>query len=419
MNKNYVRWQSNIVKEALLSRRVIVLAGARQCGKTTLAKELKLSEAIYRTLDDVTLLESALNDPHGFVRHGNELMIIDEIQKALILLQAIKKDVDENQNLGRFLLTGSANIQSLPGVNESLAGRVRKIRLRPLVQGEIKATLPKFIQWAFTQKFPLTYDDDDKDAYILLALKGGYPEPLRIKQIRDSQRWYADYINAIIERDLKDIINIKRQNGMKELLTVLAAWSSKLMDVSAIASGLSLTRQTINIYINALESLYLVEKLPAWPKTDYDRVNKHDKIFMTDTGLMAAMLNWCYEKVQLDGDKNGKLLETYIFTQLVAHIEALELHGEKYNLYHYRDREKREIDFIIENADGNILGVKVKAGSAVSRDSFKHLLWFRDNIAKDRQFVGIVLYTGDQAAAFGSGMWAIPINILWAPPTAP
>jgi predicted AAA+ superfamily ATPase len=415
MNEDYTRWQSNIVHQALLSRRVIVLTGARQCGKTTLAKSLKLPSTIYRTLDDVTLLESALNDPHGFVYHGDELMIIDEIQKAPILLQAIKKDVDENKNFGRFLLTGSANIQSLPSVNESLAGRLRKIRLRPLAQAEIYATLANFLPWAFNQNFPKNYAHDSKDSYITVALRGGYPEPLRLPSIREAHQWYRDYIYSMIERDLKDIINIKRQDAMKDLLSVLAAWSSKSMDVSAIASGLSLTRQTVTTYINALESLYLVDKLAAWPKTDYDRVNKQDKLFMTDTGIMAALLNWRFEKVRLDGDQNGKLLETFVFTELAAHIEALEFQDEKYNMYYYRDREKREIDFIIENEDGNILGIEVKAGSAVSRDSFKHLRWFRDNISKNRSFVGVVLYTGDQMASFGESMWAVPINILWAP----
>jgi len=357
MEKKYVRWQKEVVEQALKSWRVIEIAGARQCGKTTLAKELSRPGTIYRTLDDVTLLDSALDDPHGFVHHDDELMIIDEIQKALVLLQAIKKDVDENQLQGRFLLTGSANIQALPNVNESLAGRIKKIRLRPLVQGEIHGT----------------------------------------------------------QHDLKDIINIKRQDAMKELLSVLAAWSSKAMDVSAIGSGLSLTRQTITTYINALEVLYLIEKLPVWPKTDYDRVSKQDKIFMADTGLMSAILNWRFEKVRLDGDQNGKLIETFVFTQLLAHIEALELQGERYSIYHYRDREKREVDFIIENEDGDILGIEVKAGSSVTRDSFKHLKWFRDNIANERSLVGVVLYTGDQIASFGDGMWAVPINILWAP----
>lgn len=415
MSKKYTRWQKDVVEQALKSWRVIEIAGARQCGKTTLAKELSRPGTIYRTLDDVTLLESALDDPHGFVHHDDELMIIDEIQKALILLQAIKKDVDENQLQGRFLLTGSANIQALPNVNESLAGRIKKIRLRPLAQGEIQGTLPNFLHYAFTQKFPKQYTSDNKDSYISIALRGGYPEPLRLKETKDSYGWYMAYVNSLIEHDLKDIINIKRQDAMKELLAVLAAWSSKAMDVSAIGSGLSLTRQTITTYINALEVLYLIEKLPVWPKTDYDRVSKQDKIFMTDTGLMSAILNWRFDKVRLDGDQNGKLIETFVFTQLLAHIEALEFQSERYSIYHYRDREKREVDFIIENEDGDILGIEVKAGSSVASDSFKHLKWFRDNMSADKNFVGIVLYTGDQLASFGAGMWAVPINILWAP----
>ncbi len=341
-------------------------------------------------------------------------MIIDEIQKALPLLQAIKQNVDENQNVGRFLLTGSANIQTLPGVNESLAGRVRKIRLRPLTQGEIIGTTPNFLSWAFTQKFPTTYDKNNKDFYLELALKGGYPEPVQFSQLKISHQWYKDYFDAIIERDLQDIINIKRQDSMKELFSILAAWSSKAMDISAIASGLSLARQTVNTYINALESLYLVEKLSIWPKTDYDRVHKKYKLFMTDTGLMSAILKWNYDKVRLNGDLNGKLLETFVFNQLNAHIDALALQYQSFNLFHYRDRAKREIDFIIENDEQDILGIEVKAGSAVSADSFKHLRWFRDNMAKEKNFIGVVLYTGDQLASFGQGMWAVPISSLWS-----
>lgn len=414
MDKKYHRWQENVLKQALKSRRVIILAGPRQCGKTTLAKGLRLPGTIYRTLDDVTLLASAGDDPHGFVQHDNELMIIDEIQKAPILLQAIKKDVDENQNPGRFLLTGSANIQSLPGVNESLAGRIRKIRLRTLVQGEIHNTLPNFIDWAFSQAFPSFLSNLTKDNYIELAFCGGYPEPLKNKDKRESHQWYIDYINSLIERDLKDIINIKRQSGMKELLSVLAAWSSKAMDVSAIASGLSITRQTISTYINALESLYLIEKLPVWPKTDYDRVNKHEKIFMTDTGLMTSVLNWRFDKVRLNGDLNGKLLETFVFNQLTAHIEAQEYKNERFQIYHYRDRDKHEVDFIIENENGDILGIEVKAGSMVSANDFKHLKWFKNNIANNQKFVGIILYTGEQITSFGEGMLAVPMSILWA-----
>lgn len=413
----YHRWQYGIIKKALKSRRVLVLAGPRQCGKTTLAKKLSSSDTLYRTLDDVTLLASALSDPQGFVHHGDELMIIDEVQRAPSLLQAVKQDVDLISTYGRFLLTGSTNIQSLPGVTESLAGRVRKIRLRPLTQGEIHNNLPVFIQRAFSGVFKrLTPDksnvggNEDKDAYISLAFRGGYPEALKLIEEKENKRWYKDYLDALIERDLKEIINIRRQDSMAKLLEVLAAWSSKFMDVAGIGANLSLARATIESYINALEAMYLVERVRPWSKTDYDRVSKQDKIFMTDTGLMISILRWQFDKVRLNGDMSGKLLETFVFTQLAALIEAQE---DNFQLYHYRDREQREIDFLIENENGDILGIEVKAGSAVSKDHFKHLKWFRDHMVKGRQFVGIVLYTGENVVPFGEGFWAVPINLMW------
>jgi hypothetical protein len=182
------------------------------------------------------------------------------------------------------------------------------------------------------------------------------------------------------------------------------------MDIAGIGANLSLARATIESYINALEAMYLVERVRPWSKTDYDRVSKQDKIFMTDTGLMISILRWQFDKVRLNGDMSGKLLETFVFTQLAALIEAQE---DSSQLYHYRDREQREIDFLIENENGDILGIEVKAGSAVSKDHFKHLKWFRENMAKGRQFVGIVLYTGENIVPFGEGFWAVPINLMW------
>lgn len=413
------RWQEKCIIQALRHRRVILLAGARQCGKTTLAKQLSESlttsdqsePPTYYTLDDTTLLDAAISDPHGFVRHDAGLMIIDEVQRAPRLLQAIKMDVDENLASGRFLLTGSANIQSLPSVNESLAGRVRKIDLKPLAQGEIEGKQPDFLQNALKEKFPQTASKFTKNDYLDLAFKGGYPEAICQESQRERSRWHRDYIDAIMERDLKDIAEIRRKDSIRKLVEVLAAWSSKYMDISSIGQQLSITRPTVESYINALETLFLIDRIRPWGSTDYDRVSKQEKMFMVDTGLMVSLLNWAPEKVRLDGSLNGKLIESYVYTQLIAILTADE---DEYNLYHYRDREKREVDFIIEHEDGGLLGIEVKAGSAVSQKSFNHLKWFRDRMAKDRPFVGIVLYTGEHTVPFGPRMWAVPISALWA-----
>ena len=132
---------------------------------------------------------------------------------------------------------------------------------------------------------------------------------------------------------------------------------------------------------------------------------------MTDTGMMAAILRWQFEKVRLDGSLNGKLLETFVFNQLAAIVDAQE---DDCHLYHYRDREQREIDFVVENDDGEILGIEVKAGSVVSKDMFRHLEWFREKISPNQPFTGIVFYTGENVLSFGNRLWAVPIASMWS-----
>ena len=237
-----------------------------------------------------------------------------------------------------------------------------------------------------------------------------FPEPMLL-QDRGRKRWHTDYVNAILERDLKEIARIHRKNAMRELLHTLAAWSGKFMDLSAIGSGLSIQRSTIESYINALETLYLLERVYPWTKTDYARVGKQSKLFMVDSGLMTSLLSWKMDQVRLDSDRSGKLIETLAFNEIMAHIDA----GDgRYELFHYRDREKREIDFLIEREDDTLLGIEIKAGSAVSKRDFTHLRWFQKNLAKKQLFIGIILYTGEHPASFGDNLWAVPFSLLWS-----
>ena len=408
MTERYPRWQKAVIERLMMERRVLLLSGPRQCGKTTLARELESDETEYRTLDDGTLREAAENDPQGFVKRGARTLIVDEVQRVPALLSAIKNNVDEDTSPGQYLLTGSTNIRSLPTVRESLAGRIARIRLRPLAQGEIKKSSPRFIDTAFEQSFPRSRTQYDRDALLETAFRGGFPEPMSLEG-RARKRWHADYVDAILERDLQEITRIHRKNAMRELVHTLAAWSGKFMDLSAIGSGLSIRRPTIESYINALETLYLVERVYPWTKTDYARVGKQSKLYMVDSGLMASLLGWRADQVRLDSDRSGKLIEAFAFNQIVAQVDA----GDgRYELFHYRDREKREIDFLIERDDGALLGVEVKAGSAISRKDFSHIRWFRENLARDQEFVGIVLYTGEFPASFGNSLWAVPFGLL-------
>jgi predicted AAA+ superfamily ATPase len=341
----YPRWQKATIKQMLSERRVLMLSGPRQSGKTTLSRELESDQTEYRTLDDGTLREAAKNDPQGFIKRRTKTLIIDEVQRIPSLLPAIKKAVDEDTRSGQYLLTGSANIQSLPTVRESLAGRIAKIRLRPLAQGEVMKNVPRFIESAFKQAFVQSHTHYDRDALLEIAFRGGFPEPMTL-QDRGRKRWHADYIGAILERDLKEIAKIHRKNAMRELVNLLAAWSGKFMNLSAIGSGLSIQRATIESYINALETLFMVERVYPWTKTDYARVGKQSKLFMTDSGLMSSLLRWNMDQVRFDSDRSGKLIETFAFNEIAAQVDAA---NGRYELFHYRDREKREIDFLIES----------------------------------------------------------------------
>ena len=405
----YKRWQEKVLKLALNNRRVVILSGARQCGKTTTSKIMVDKNATYRTLDDSTLFQAAKNDPQGFVKLSKGTMVIDEIQRVPELITEIKKAVDENTRYGQYLITGSVNIQTLPTVKESLAGRVKKIRLRPLTQGEILKKEPQILHRLQTQDF-VNNNGYDKEKISEIIFKGGFPEPLNYKDKVERTAWYKDYLNTVIEFDLHDISNIKRQDSLKELVAIIASFSSKFIDKSKITSALSIANQTLDSYLGVLENTYLVDKLSPWLKTDYERVNKQSKYFIADTGLMASLLNWKEDDLILDADKSGKIFETFVYNQLVSQVE---LNNNEYELYHYRDREKREIDFIIQDTKGNIYGIEVKAGSSVTKDQFKHLKWFSQNLVKGKSFKGIVLYTGEHVIPFGENMFAVPMNNLW------
>jgi predicted AAA+ superfamily ATPase len=408
---DYIRWAKENVQGALKKRRVVIISGPRQCGKTTLtrqvAAELK-QPAIMRTLDDPELLALALDDPLNFVRHASGTMIIDEIQKAPKLLPALKMIVDNNNTCGQFILTGSADVQSLPDVTESLAGRIKNIHLKTLTNGEVLFKKPDFLQNCFVKNFPTQLPGWSKTDLVDLAFTGGYPEVVRLTK-KDRKDWFKDYTNTILKKDLRTIANIGRQDTLAKLFKLLLSWSGKFMDTSAVAAALAISRNTLASYINILKTLFLFEVAPPWTNTDYARAGRREKIFAADTGLMANILDWQKDAVLLNSDRCGKLIETLVFNELAVQTEL----SSACVLYHYRDREKREIDFIIENSHNKLLAIEVKAGASVSPADFKHIQWFRTNLARGKKVIGIVLYSGEQTLPFKKDNYAVPLAMLW------
>ena len=404
----YKRWAAASVKEALDIFRVVFVSGVRQCGKTTLTKQLALPSAEMRSLDNSAMKQVAIEDPAGFVRrNGAGPLVIDEIQKVPSLLPEIKLAVDANTEKGQYLVTGSANIKTLPSVTESLAGRMGTVRLRPLAHGEIAGEAPTFIARAFHQDFPGIVNGFSKADVIRLAFLGGYGETIDLS-VRAKKLWFTSYLDAMLLHDIRELMDVRAYQTLRKMAEEIFARSAKFFDATEFTSAYGIKQETFSRYMSILKTLFLVDEVEAWHETDYDGLGKRSKFFAADTGMMASLLNWSEEEVNFDSDRAGKLVETWVYNQLAPQID---LEGD-FTITQFRDKQKREIDFMVADSKGSTLGIEVKAGSDVGKGDFKHLAWFRDNIAKENAFTGIVLYAGAATLPFGKNLYAVPLGAI-------
>ena len=404
----YKRWASASVKEALEIFRVVFVSGVRQCGKTTLTKQLALPGAELRSLDNSAMKTVASEDPAGFVRrNGSGPLIIDEIQKVPSLLPEIKLAVDENTDKGQYLVTGSANIKTLPSVTESLAGRMGTVRLRPLAQGEVAGYSPTFIPRAFAGDFPGVVKGFSKADVIRLAFRGGYGETLNLTA-RAKRLWFKSYLDAMLLHDIRELMDVRAYQTLRKMAEDLFARSAKFFDATEFTSAYGIKQETFTRYMAILKTLFLVDEVEAWRETDYDGLGKRSKFFAADTGMMTSVLNWNEEEVNFDSDRAGKLVETWVYNQLAPQVDR----EAGFSITQFRDKQKHEIDFMVTDAGGATLGVEVKAGSDVRKSDFKNLAWFRDNVAKGRAFSGIVLYAGTTTLPFGKDLYAVPLGAI-------
>ena len=405
----YPRFMERQVREALKDTRVVLLCGPRQSGKTTLAQHIAGDAIPFFTLDDATTLEAALSDPAGFLR-GLDRAVIDEIQRAPDLILAIKTAVDADPRPGRFLLTGSANLMTLPRVADSLAGRMAIIRLLPLAQAELRGTKPSFLDKAFAGKLPTCKTPAVGDELVETVLAGGYPEALTRSAWRRRQSWYLDYIEAIVQRDVRDIARIDQLNLMPRLLRVLAEHSGQLVNYSGFGAPLGMNHVTVQKYVGVLESLFLICTLPPWYTNALKRLTKSPKLHFLDSGLLAALQGLTPERIRRDRRHFGPLLETFVFGEI---LKLAGRSGNRHTFSHFRDKQRNEVDIVIENERGRIVGIEVKAAATVTAGDFSGLR--RLAAGAGEKFVsGHVLHDGDRAVPFGERMAAVPVSALWS-----
>lgn len=406
------RQAAPVLREALADSPVVLVHGPRQCGKSTLARMVgePLGYA-YLSFDDDTLRAAAAADPVGFVDGLPPRVILDEVQRVPALFTALKRAVDRERVPGQFLLTGSANVLLLPKLADSLAGRMSVLRLHPLAQCELAARPGTFPQRLFAADFK-PGRGARLGAHLTEAIvAGGYPAALVRASARRRAAWYRDYLDALVQRDVRDLSRIHSLDALPRLLAVAAAQTAQLFNASDLAAPFQLSRPTIADYVTLLERVFLLERLPSWHSNRLSRLVKTPKLHLGDTGVACALLGVDAAAVAADRELLGHLLETFVYQELRRQESWSDLGA---GLFHYRDRDGVEVDIVIERGARALAGVEVKAAASVTERDFRGLAKLRE-VAGRRFSAGVVLYDGEATLSFGDRLFAVPLRTLWQP----
>lgn len=400
------------LQEGLGDTPVVYLQGARQTGKSTLAKDLAERQfESYLTLDDAAVLAAATDDPQGFVAGLARPAVIDEAQRASALAIAIKAAVDVDRRPGQFLLTGSAGVMTLPKLAESLAGRMELHTLWPLSQGEICGVGETFIDRLFAVELatPAVAPVAENDVIDRICA-GGYPEARSRRTGRRRGAWFDAYIDAILQRDIRELANIDRLLDMPRLLGLLASRTGQLVNQADLARTLGLPQTTLKRYMALLETTFLVQRLPAWFTNIGKRLVKAPKLMLVDTGLLAHLVDADAARLRRNRMLLGHLLENFVAMEVTKQLGWCQ---HRCRLFHFRTEAGAKVDLVMEDRAGQLVGVEVKCTATLQSQHFAGLRALAE-VAGDRFVRGVVVYLGAEVVPFGAALHALPVGQVWA-----
>lgn len=400
------------IQEALADTPVVLLNGPRQAGKTTLASSFAGLGFRMLSLDDAATLASARIDPTGLVR-SLDRAVIDEVQRAPELLLAIKQSVDNDRRPGRFLLTGSADLRTLPAVADSLAGRMEVLTLLPLAGCELENSSGLWLERLFAGEVPRLAGADPHaacgEALIERVLRGGYPEAVSRSTVRRREAWLRQYTQALLSRDVRDIATIEKLEHLPRLLRALAQMAGQLTNLNQLAGQLGLDHKTAAKYVGVMEQLFLIRRLQPWLPNRLSRIVKTPKLHFVDSGLLAQLRGASADALRFDRSAFGPLLESFVVSEL---LKLASWSGGDLQLLSYRDRDQQEVDVVIENGSAQVVGLEVKAKASIQARDLAGLRRLA-TLAEDRFLAGLVLYDGTETLPLGPSLWAVPIATLW------
>jgi uncharacterized protein len=417
------------ISESLTDTPVVLLHGARQTGKSTLMRSLAGADARYFTLDDAAVLSAVRHDSAGFLAANPGRLLIDEVQRAPELFLAMKHEVDQarmaGQNVnGRFLLSGSANVLLLPRLADSLAGRMEIHTLWPLAQSEMRLLAGQqpanFIDALFApegaashagaQRGDLAFNATDRTELLGQLLAGGYPEAVARSSEKRRTAWFDAYLQTIVQRDIRDIAQIDGSVQIPQLLTALAHRATGVLNAADVSRTLGIPHTTLKRYLHLLQTVFLITPLPAWTPRASHRAQKSPKLFFNDSGLMAHLLGLSAQPLQNAPGLPGPLLETFVHAELQKQCAWANTACE---LMHYRTSTGMEVDFIVQDRQGRVVGIEVKSSTQASANDFKGLRHLRE-VVGDQFYRGVVLHPGSQSISFDPQLASVPLGALWA-----
>lgn len=404
----YPRFILPRLRAALADTPAVLIHGPRQCGKTTLARMVG-GDYAYFTFDDENVLASSRRDPVGFVERLPKRVVLDEVQRVPELFATLKHAIDRDRTPGRFLLTGSANLMLLPRLSDSLAGRMEVLMLYPLAQCEIEGRKSSFLEQVLEGKLSDCAATRLGEELVERVLKGGYPEPRRRASESRRQAWLRNYVETILQRDIHDIARISSMEAVPTLLQMLAQRTGQLLNISELAKAFQLSRPTIDHYVALLRRIFLVDFLQPWHSNRSKRLIKTPKVHLADTGLAAMLLGVDARQLRDNQTAFGHLLETFVYEELRKQASWLD---DSPAFYHFRDRDLHEVDIVMEDRQGRLVAVEVKAAGTVFEKDFTGLRCLQ-RLAGKRFRLGLLLYDGEHLLPFGNDLLAVPISALW------
>ncbi|MCC6831467.1 MAG: ATP-binding protein [Thermoleophilia bacterium] len=394
---------------------VLLLQGPRSVGKSTLLRQLadRLGAALV-DLDDVATRDAVAADPATFVA-GRGVVCIDEYQHVPLVLDAIKAELNRDGRPGRFILTGSARHETLPVAAQALTGRLHRLPVYPLSQGEIGGIEEDFLARVLRGNVPIAGSSPmQRDDYIERIVAGGFPVPLSRPPGPRRSRWIDDYLRLTLERDVRELARIEQAAVLPRLLERLAGQTAQVLNVAQTASHLGTSERTIDSYIRLLEAVFLVRRLPSWGRTLMARAGARPKVHVLDSGIAARLSRLTTEKL---ADRNptaltelGHLLETFVVGELLKQASWLDgIAG----IGHWRTRDGDEVDLVVERDDGAVVAFEVKAGQRVDHRELAPLRKLRDAVGPS--FVaGIALHLGARSYVADDRLHVLPVDALWS-----